>query len=82
MLFFKSRSGVSNKEKSAGAAYFLRCVWSSPAASHHARFDSAAVSPVGGKMPSKQEEQVSRRFSNIYFAINWVFLKKKNIYCD
>lgn len=30
-------------------AYFLPRVWSSPAASHNAHFDSAAVSTGGGK---------------------------------
>lgn len=43
-IFLKSRSGVSNKEKSADVADFLLCMWSSLAASHHAHFDSAAVS--------------------------------------
>lgn len=41
-IFFKSRSGVSNKEKSARVADFFLCVWSSLAASHHAHFDTAA----------------------------------------
>lgn len=41
-VFFKSRSGVSNKEKSAGLADFFPCMWSRLASSHHGHFDSAA----------------------------------------
>lgn len=53
-VFFKSRSGGSNKEKSAGVADFFPCMWSSLAASHHAHFDTAAFFFFYRKMPSKQ----------------------------
>lgn len=44
-IFFKSRSGVSNKEKSAELADLFLCMWSSLATLHHVHFDSFAFFP-------------------------------------
>lgn len=41
-VFSKSRSGVSNKEKSAGLADSFLYMWSRLASSHHAHLDTAA----------------------------------------
>lgn len=57
-------------------AYFLLRVWSSPAASHNAHFDSAAVSPVGGgECLQSSRRTYQEGFLTFIFAINWVILK-------
>lgn len=62
-IFLKSRSGVSNKEKSAGMADFSLCMWSSLAASHHAHFDTAAfLQKIAFKavLSLQEEERLSK----------------------
>lgn len=78
-IFFKSRSGVSNKEKSAELADLFLCMWSSLAALHHVHFDSFAFFP-----PEKCIH------SNIFFfggdlskniITTKILLKTLNIHC-
>lgn len=78
ILFCKSRSGVSNKEKSAEVADFLLCMWSNLAASHHAHFDSVAVLQkknafkavsVSGKRKFRESFQKCLAFKKFSFGL-------------